>query len=347
MKKRSAGAGLFLLLFLLSGCGGIGEKTFSLSTVYAVAVLVSLALLVGLFFVLKQERLWFIVLFSSVLVVNSGYFLLSVAPTLTWALNANRLSYFGSVFLPGAMLMIILQVTGMKVFKWFPWALGGLAFGIFLIAASPGYLDIYYREVSLITVSGISALNKVYGPWHCVYLFYLLGYFAVMLAAIFHAASRKQLTSVAHTVVLAAAVFVNIGVWLLEQLVRIDFELLAISYIISELFLIGIHMVLQENERNRQLLLQQAARIRAQSQIQEPVSQEDAEIFLSGRKTLTPTERVIYGLYIDGRSTQEIRQQLNITENTLKYHNKNLYQKLGVSSRKQLVATHRQITPKE
>jgi DNA-binding CsgD family transcriptional regulator len=33
-------------------------------------------------------------------------------------------------------------------------------------------------------------------------------------------------------------------------------------------------------------------------------------------------------------------EQLNIKENTLKFHNKNIYGKLGVSSRKQLIATY-------
>ncbi len=36
---------------------------------------------------------------------------------------------------------------------------------------------------------------------------------------------------------------------------------------------------------------------------------------------------------------------LNIKENTLKYHNKNLYSKLGVCSRKQLILLARAIAP--
>ena len=35
--------------------------------------------------------------------------------------------------------------------------------------------------------------------------------------------------------------------------------------------------------------------------------------------------------------TKEIMNSLNIKENTLKYHNRNIYGKLGVSSRKQLM----------
>lgn len=58
--------------------------------------------------------------------------------------------------------------------------------------------------------------------------------------------------------------------------------------------------------------------------------------FVKNLDALTPTERKIYGLYIDNRKTKEICEALDITENTLKYHNKNIYSKLGVSSRKQL-----------
>ena len=42
-------------------------------------------------------------------------------------------------------------------------------------------------------------------------------------------------------------------------------------------------------------------------------------------------------------STKDIMIELNIKENTLKFHNKNLYSKLGVSSRKQLLEVYRAI----
>ena len=37
-------------------------------------------------------------------------------------------------------------------------------------------------------------------------------------------------------------------------------------------------------------------------------------------------------------STKEVLSEKNIAESTLKYHNRNLYGKLGVSSRKELLA---------
>lgn len=64
---------------------------------------------------------------------------------------------------------------------------------------------------------------------------------------------------------------------------------------------------------------------------------EDYDFFIQNLKTLTPTESRIYNLYLDGHTAKEIADILGIQTNTLKYHNKNIYSKLGVSSRKQLL----------
>lgn len=64
---------------------------------------------------------------------------------------------------------------------------------------------------------------------------------------------------------------------------------------------------------------------------------EDYEFFLCNLSTLTPTEYKIYELYLSGKTAKEIVDILGIKENTLKYHNKNIYSKLGISSRKQLL----------
>ncbi len=64
---------------------------------------------------------------------------------------------------------------------------------------------------------------------------------------------------------------------------------------------------------------------------------EEYEFFLCNLGTLTATEYKVYELYLEGKSAKEIAQLLGISENTLKYHNKNIYSKLGISSRKQML----------
>ena len=73
----------------------------------------------------------------------------------------------------------------------------------------------------------------------------------------------------------------------------------------------------------------------AEETAEEPI--DEYKRFCDGISLLTITERKIFDLYISGKSTAETAEAVGIKENTLKFHNKNIYQKLGVSSRKQLL----------
>lgn len=339
MKKLTLCASLLSLPFL-AGCT-IGDKAMGMNIIYAVTTVFSLLLLIGYCSLMKKREPWFIVLFSSVLIVNAGYLWLSVSKTVEEALWANRVSYLGSVFLPLSMLMIILEVSRLKYTKRVLILLIPISIFVFLIAASPGYLDIYYKSASLENINGVSVLVKDYGPWHPLYLFYLISYFAVMLAIIIHGRTKKTIESTSHEVILLIAVFVNICVWLLEQLVKIEFEFLSISYIITELFLLGLYLVIQDNAR---LLEEQKKAVTPREAPDISLDLESSAEFdakcrylFNNLHTLTHTERLIFDLYLEEKSTKEVLKEMNITENTLKYHNKNIYSKLGVSSRKQLI----------
>lgn len=72
----------------------------------------------------------------------------------------------------------------------------------------------------------------------------------------------------------------------------------------------------------------------------ERMPEVDADSFDAFRQylhTLTPKERMIFDLYFEGKKAKEIMEIAGINQNTMKYHNKNIYSKLGVSSRKQML----------
>ncbi len=69
----------------------------------------------------------------------------------------------------------------------------------------------------------------------------------------------------------------------------------------------------------------------------EEIIPEEYNFFVENLSMLTPAEYRVYELYLSGKSAKQITEILHITENTLKYHNKNIYSKLGISSRKQLL----------
>jgi DNA-binding CsgD family transcriptional regulator len=156
-----------------------------------------------------------------------------------------------------------------------------------------------------------------------------------------------------YAVLLSIAVFVNIGVWFIEQLAEIDFEFLSVSYIISELFLLSAHNVMNENRRLRERILQaekekhsRAETAASEKMMETPLAEESIdpgriEAFRKGLEKLTPTERIIYDAYAARVTSKEIMASLNIKENTLKYHNRNIYGKLCINSRKELLEMHK------
>lgn len=338
---------LMFLLCNLSGCHISRSNDISLSAIYGLTALLSLLLLIGYYCLIPKKNKWFILLFSSVLVVNTGYTLLSTSSCLSIALWANRVSYLGSVFLPLSMLMIILNITNTIYKKWLPKFLFILAAIFFLLAASPGILPLYYKEVSFTVIDGVSTLEKVYGPLHPLYLFYLLGYFTSMIIVIIRAKIKKSIDTTAHAIFLAIAVFVNIGVWFIEQLTSIDFEMLSISYIISELFLLSFHLMMQEYHKMHNIIQQvESTNIDYITEIPldtNVFSKEKLDFFILGIKQLTPTEHSIYDAYIARLTTKEIMAKFNIKESTLKYHNRNIYSKLGVTSRKEFLEIYKHI----
>lgn len=358
------------LMCLLSGCSTIGNKSMSMSIIYIVATIISFLILVGYATFSNKKNVWYLLLFSSVFIVNIGYTALSVSTEINEALLANRISYFGSVFLPLSMLMLIMDACKIKYKKWLPIALVCISVPVFLIAASPGYSDIYYKSASLVIANGFTTLDKEYGSLHSVYLYYLIGYFASMIATIIYSVAKKKIETSLQAIILFTAVFINIGIWLLEQLVHIEFELLSVSYIASELFLLFLSLLHKEQQSLQaknittenyiandietkipavttqtvemdnaevQTYIESNNDIIVETKSESEVFAEKCQYFESQIKNLTPTEHTIYELYMDKKSTKEVLDILNIKETTLKYHNKNIYGKLGVSSKKQLL----------
>ena len=316
------------------------------SIIYALITVISLLLAIGYCCIMRKKEVWLMLLYFSVFIVNGGYLCLSISKTLSEALLANRLSYLGSAFLPLCMLMTIMGVCRVGYKKVAASILLPITSIVFLIAASPGYSDCYYKSVGLIINNGLTTLDKEYGPLHKVYLIYLISYFTIMLCIIAYAIFRKRIESAAHATILASAVLGNMAVWGIEKVIDIEFEFLSITYIATELFLLMLYIMLQAQApkvTKAQNVIADITKAEIPDQVDPVTEQQDEEPvdeyqrFLDGIANLTITERKIFNLYVEGKSTAETAEEVGIKENTLKFHNKNIYAKLGVSSRKQLL----------
>lgn len=67
------------------------------------------------------------------------------------------------------------------------------------------------------------------------------------------------------------------------------------------------------------------------------IDPEAYALFCNNLCSLTPRDHEIFDLYLGGKTGKEIQEILCINPNTIKYHNRNIYDKLGVRSRKELL----------
>lgn len=369
LAKTAASAVLLLLfLFVLAPNGfAVGEtaaipaeKTFNMEIAYGITSAAALVLAVAYWSLVKKRNTWLQLLFVSVVVVNCGYFALAISKTLPEALLANRISYLGSVFLPLCMLMTIIDVCRVKYKKSLPAVLLGISVAVFLLAASPGYLDCYYSDVTLVFINGMAKLEKVYGPLHSVYLVYLLAYLALMAGTILTSRVKRETVSQKHAILLMVVAFLNMAIWGVEQLIYTEFELLSVSYIVSELLLLLLYGMMQDygiSADAESAPVPEAVSLPAGAAAEPAVAEEmggdgddEPQAALAEERiltlaeewareyTLTNRETQVLVLLLQNKRRKEIALDMNVTEHTIKKHTGNIFSKLGVSSRAELFA---------
>lgn len=347
---------ILLVLILQIPCIAFAAETdgvigngMSMSIIYGVSTVLSFLLLLGYGAFVRKKEIWMLLLFTSVFIINVGYFTLSLSKTLEEALLANRIANLGSVFLPLFMLMTIVEVCRFRYGKWLLGVLICISIVVFLIAASPGYLACYYKEVSLVFVNGVAKLEKTYGSLHKCYFIYLFAYFVMMVGTILDSVWKKQIASFQHVSLLLVIVLLNIAIWFVEQLIHWDFEFLSVSYIFSELLLLLLYSMQQEYE---QLQCQPMTEEIVREVLQEepkPVKAETAETetmvtfeidqivaYWSETVKLSPREQDIFREILEDKKRKEIAEELCISENTVKTHITNVFSKFEVSTRSEL-----------
>lgn len=306
---------------------------------YLISLVFAIGLLVAYLVMVKNKEFWLTMLYVCVSVVNLGYTLLSMADTLEFALFGNDVAYLGSVFLSMCMLLTIVRLCGFEIKKAHIITCLSLGAVMFAIVASSGFLPLYYKSVELQMINGSAKLKKEYGPFHSVYLFYLLGYFAAMIATIVISVRKKKIGSPKFAGFIAGVVCSNITVWLFEKFVSWEFEFLAVTYIISELLLLLVYWMMQDYVR-RDLIPQpsQSVRTPVVDISTMPMEEKILKIlsFLNSGEILTAREREILEMVLQSKKRKEIAEILCLSENTIKTYTRTLYGKLGVSSREEL-----------
>lgn len=306
-----------------------------MSVAYGVMAAIALILLVIYCVLVKKKDVWLLLLYVCVAIVNLGYFLISISKSVEFAIFANDISYFGSVFLSMCMLLTIIDLCGFMVKRGLIITLILIGVMMFCIVATSGFLPWYYKEVSLVFVDGATKLEKEYGVLHPVYLIYLLSYFTSMVICIVRSIHKKMIASQKHAALIAAIVFGNIAIWLVEKFIPWDFEFLSVSYLFSEIILLGLYWMMQDYVRGDLVTSPAALPVDIATM---PMDQKVLKVLsrLDDGQILSAREREILELILENKRRKEIADELCLSENTIKTYTRTLYGKLGISSREEL-----------
>ncbi len=320
-----------------------------MTTLYGIIFAISLLMIIAYFLVDRKRDIWLLLLFVCVAICDLGYFLLSVAKNLDFALWANRIAYLGSVFLPFSILMMIMNLSRFTYPKRLPRILIVINIVMFFIASSGGWLPIYYKNVSFEIINGVGNLVKDYGPLHNFYKVFLFAYFSAMIIVIIYTAIKKTVVSVKHSIFLAFVVIGNIAIWLIENTIKAGFEFMSISYIITEgliLFLYGIlqdygladtqgissESVVIQTETAQTVSNEQIANIRYFEQNQIDVIFENWDDI----RSLSQREKEVLRLIMQNKKRKDIADELFVTESTIKKHTSSIFKKLNINNRSEL-----------
>ena len=83
-----------------------------MSIAYGIIAVISLCMVGTCVIMDKKRDIWLLLVFASVSLCDLGYFMISISKVLDDALNSNRISYLGSVFLPFFLMMMVLRFCG-------------------------------------------------------------------------------------------------------------------------------------------------------------------------------------------------------------------------------------------
>jgi len=324
-----------------------------MSIAYGILCVISLALIGVCLAVDRKKDICLLLLFISVFVCNLGQFLISAAPSLSFALNGNRIAYLGQVFLPLLMLKMILNLCSLNYKKWLLPTLSFISIAVLFVTLTPGFFPCYYKNVSIEVADGVTRLIRDYGPLHLLYYIYLLSYFALMLIVIIHSAVKKKITSTLHTTFLLCAVLCSIIIWFAEQFFPRGFEFLTVSYVLSELFILLLYGILQEygiRGVNGSIIIANTSKkaeeylsgaIQSDDDSTALFSEKDIDCILACEKIvsrITEREKEVLIKLLANKQRKEIADELFVTESTIKKHTSSIYAKFNVANRFELYA---------
>lgn len=180
--------------------------------------------------------------YALIAIANLGYLGLPIAIDRGFAILANDMAYVGGCFFPFVCFMICADLSGVNIPAYVRLPLALFSGFIMVLVLTSGFTDIFYKSIDIATDEyGITHLVKTYGPGHHLYIMMLVIYITALVALLIISFLRKNKTSWKTMTLLTVILFLNAAGYLLERLLRIQVEIVPVTYLLTELLLLVIY----------------------------------------------------------------------------------------------------------
>lgn len=192
-------------------------------------------LLLMVVFYKSRITVYYILLFTAIIIANFGYMQLAAARDLNAAIYANQTAYLGSCFTPFFLLMCMVDLCKAKLHSIMQGVFITFGIVVFTFISSIGSSGLYYKSVAFERRNGFSRLVKEYGPLHKLYPIYLVLMLGMCMFFIVNAfRNRKEVSHVTSILLLVCTLEVIIT-YAIEKILALDIELIPLSYTLAQI----------------------------------------------------------------------------------------------------------------
>ncbi len=181
----------------------------------------------------KKANYYFMLSMLIMALSNCGYLALSLSTQLYEAVLANKIAYIGGCFVPLITLFMICTICNVRIPNWIRYILYGYSFGVYFMALTIGYSDIYYKDLSLGKLGDATVLLHSYGVGHIFFYIILYGYLVAEIILLGYHLVKKRAVSKSKMWILSTMVIINIIVFMVGRMIRPDIEIVAALYVID------------------------------------------------------------------------------------------------------------------
>lgn len=205
---------------------------------YFLVFILSVILALKCFLQNKNIDTLFVLFFMSIIINCMGRYLLAASDGLEMAILANKLLYFGGVYAPLLVVLVLARLCDIKmprIVVCLMTLFSTLVMGFVLTIGKYGF---YYKSVELVHENGYSYLVKTYGKMHMLYPAMMILYALIMLIFICQAIRKRQYISFRIVATLGITCFSIIATYILERILELKVSVLSIGYLIGIYLLI-------------------------------------------------------------------------------------------------------------